>query len=631
MIYTFGKGLRDLFRSFECSDKFQIINLCANDAFVERHVACHRKIGLDFLLCSDFLEKMSTEKKERIVLWAILLVALMLRLWRIDWGFPFVYWVDEDVCTQHGIYCAVLKSLDPQTFGYPSLIFYIAAMLGSIGWAITNLFGGNVDWNTFFLSYFGDATTLGLLGRSFSAAVGTLTVAAVYKIGKFFSTKTALFGALIFALSPVAFEQGHRFTPDGIQALFCTLSIFWAMRYYDDVKNKHWLFSAFFAGLAAGSKYVGGLVLIAVWTAEFLRTRSFRKLFTSRVFWLSWILSVSIFALTTPYSILHPIGLIVGLGQGTSHMLEGHFGFEKSPIGGIFNIYNLTYAYGFIGTIALFVGLIFAKKARKPIFWVLAAFPIAYYAMTFFWQASFARYIFPFIPVATVFVGFAFDRLINWRKGFSVIFGISILELCVYCVLFCRYLTLPHTCDMAREYVSANIPAKASTVDVMGRRFFIESDSLLTYRRAELQDAKSVDTLYLGALEVYVPEHYKRNVYSEGFFVISTGLGESIKNKAARIMGRTRNIPRAPENILEGYDERQIDYFVASSNIYLRYNASPEIYPEFVNFYTKLAKMKKRVAQFGEETDFVGREIPPFSQLWKAQTAGPRIIVYSLH
>ncbi|HDG67984.1 MAG TPA: phospholipid carrier-dependent glycosyltransferase, partial [candidate division Zixibacteria bacterium] len=204
---------------------------------------------------------MSSEKldslgsKRKFIIWAILLIGLFVRIYQIDWGLPAEYWADEDVILSYSAYIGVTKSLNPYTFGYSSLIFYVGTLIGFVDWVILNLAGANVDWDFLWSSYFADYTIIVLSARIFLASVGVLTVYLTYRIGEKVSEKVGLISALLVALSPLAIVETRRYSADGLMGLFTTLSLLFTIKFVDSNKSKDAILSSIFAGFALGTKY----------------------------------------------------------------------------------------------------------------------------------------------------------------------------------------------------------------------------------------------------------------------------------------------------------------------------------------------------------------------------------------
>ncbi len=127
----------------------------------------------------------------RWLLLAILALGLVLRLWGIDWGMPFIYHPDEAYPINGALQMVKTGDLDPHTFHWGSLIFYLNALLylGYLG--VTKLLGAPgtladlpyLDMETIAVGL-APVPAMFVLSRVFIAIVGTGSIVLVYLIAR---------------------------------------------------------------------------------------------------------------------------------------------------------------------------------------------------------------------------------------------------------------------------------------------------------------------------------------------------------------------------------------------------------------------------------------------------------------
>jgi 4-amino-4-deoxy-L-arabinose transferase-like glycosyltransferase len=202
------------------------------------------------------------QRGDKIVLAGILMLAAVLRLIGINAGLPLAWNGDETFVMDHAL--AIGNDLNPHAFVYGGLTFYLPR---TVTWAASFIASRlpGVSW-TFSDDY--------LAARLIAAGFGTGTVACAFEIGRQLAgTRAGLFGALVFAGSPLAVNLAHYFTADPQMGFWSALSL---------VAMTRWLYGSDRAsslagvalGLAIGSKYSAAVMLVPMAVIAFQRNRS---------------------------------------------------------------------------------------------------------------------------------------------------------------------------------------------------------------------------------------------------------------------------------------------------------------------------------------------------------------------
>ncbi len=164
----------------------------------------------------------------RIILTTILLGGLLLRLFGIHYGLPFIYDLDESDFVVKAVRIIATKDLNPHWFGHPgTTVIYLLPGLYNIiymGGAIAGVFANIGD---FIALYYQDPTVFYLSGRIMFALFGTVSVLLLYRITRrVFNQATALIAAAFFALSPLHISYSKLIRTDILMTCLI-LVIFW--------------------------------------------------------------------------------------------------------------------------------------------------------------------------------------------------------------------------------------------------------------------------------------------------------------------------------------------------------------------------------------------------------------------
>src|SRR5262249_38136597 len=250
------------------------------------------------------------------------------------------------------------------------------------------------------------ATPFLLVPRVLSVLAGVATIWLVYKlVDRLFDRLTAITSAFFVAVAFLHVRDSHfgvTDVPMTALVVAALVALSWAVE--NPTRVRGWALCGALSGLAASTKYNGGLVLApAVLTAVVTLIQSEpgarRKLLQGMA---ALVGSAFIaFLCGTPYAILDAPHFLEGLRFDFSHLMEGH-GFVL----GRGWIYHLTFSlwYG-LGAPLLAAGLagmvlLAITSWKKAI--VILTFPVLYYVMVGRGYTVFVRYITPVVPFLCV-------------------------------------------------------------------------------------------------------------------------------------------------------------------------------------------------------------------------------------
>ena len=369
--------------------------------------------------------------------------------------------------------------LNPHTFKYGSLIFYLQAIVyvpivffkyffnvlntiissanTSKILSIANMYPDVINENSDLFVW---------AGRSVAAIFGGLTVLLTYKLAKrLFSKKVALLSALIVALSPMHSRDSRYITTDVLFTFFVLLSFYYMVRVFETRSTKWFALSGFLVGFSSTIRFfpISGVVVPFVLMFTFHKKRVW--------FFNSLINLLSI-----------PLGIFVGVPflffgkenfevfkyemerwvlpwykTGISDFASGLAGFIASGGKTDFPSFQLlvpTHFYpvylneiffnliGPIGSAAIFIGIVSSLRRSPKIALMLILIPLATWVYSSFYiTATYERLILPATPFLAVFsaigVWFIVDYVHNkWGLTAKHFFAVTLISLTILPISF---------------------------------------------------------------------------------------------------------------------------------------------------------------------------------------------------
>ena len=261
-----------------------------------------------------------------------------------------------------------------------------------------------------------------LAGRIVSVLAGAATAWVAFALGRRIAGPLAgaLAGAFI-ALSPAHVVHSRFQTPDVLAAALIAGALYFAVLALDPRGEKSRIAPATWcgvlAGLSAGVKYTGILVLLALYAALALRKHPG----WARQAVVATAVALVVFVLTTPGVLLDNAAFVEQFAYEMRHTATGQeLFFAGTANGFVFHLMNLFVGIGPILTLMGLAGLGYAAFRRYPWALVLLAFLLPYYLLIGRAEVKYMRYTFPlYVGLATGF-GYAVaaaQRRNLWRQG----------------------------------------------------------------------------------------------------------------------------------------------------------------------------------------------------------------------
>ncbi|MGH9308623.1 MAG: ArnT family glycosyltransferase [Vicinamibacterales bacterium] len=189
---------------------------------------------------------------------AVCALAVGLRVLGLGYGLPAIFNPDETPILNRAL--ALAQDLEPQNFVYPSFYFYLLFIWEGLFFVAGRLLGIFDSLGDFQREFFIDPSAHFLAGRAFSVFCGTLTVVAVYRLGKrLYDRPTGLAAAVALALSPIAVRDAHYVKLDIPTTMFVAFAHVALARIVVDheaaAHRRTWVIAGLLSGLAVSTQY----------------------------------------------------------------------------------------------------------------------------------------------------------------------------------------------------------------------------------------------------------------------------------------------------------------------------------------------------------------------------------------
>ncbi len=335
--------------------------------------------------------------------------ALGLRLWGIDFGLPHLYHPDEWQLVMPALRILQTGDPNPHRFVYGSLQIYL--LTGAF--ALYSLYGQSrgisihdipvsYDWRTIENIYTFAGPGIYLTGRILTAVLGALTIPVVYLIGRrLMNRQVGLIAALLLAVSPLHVINSHYITTDVPATLFMTLSFLFTLRVLENGAHRDYAAAGMLAGLAASTKYPGGLAITALIAAHFLRGR---RTFEGTKLLTGLLAGTLGFLIGTPFALLD-VGAWLAWMEKVLTLYDVPGLMVGGSSAGWYLRFLLRPPYSFV-TLAGILGVIWMFRNEKREGWMFVAFLIPYYGVFSLKTMRGPRTLIPVLPFLAVSAGY---------------------------------------------------------------------------------------------------------------------------------------------------------------------------------------------------------------------------------
>jgi hypothetical protein len=398
----------------------------------------------------------------------LVLGGLILRLWGIRSGLPWSYNADEN---SHFLPQAVgmfRGDLDPHYFINPPGYTY-ATHIG-----LRLRFGGADDvWAAFAR----DPGSVFVVGRVVSALIGVTSVWLVYLAGvRLLDRRTGLLAAGLLSVAFLPVFYGHLALNDAPTVAPVALGL-WAsagvLRYGRD---RDYLVAGLAVGLAAATKYTGGIVLLPVLIGAVIQAaQPDGRVPAVRGTMLAFVAFALGFVAANPYAVLNFDDFWFGIAhQSSAAGGETTTKLGSTRDGGIgFYLWTLTWGLGILPAVAAAGAAIPLWRDDRRVWLLLVPTVLLFLLFMGIQGRFFARWLLPVYPAIALLAGYAGSRVVElaefrrprWRHAALLAVGIVLCGQGLWSsVHVSRVLAREDTRNATREWMVKNVPEGSKIV-----------------------------------------------------------------------------------------------------------------------------------------------------------------------
>jgi 4-amino-4-deoxy-L-arabinose transferase-like glycosyltransferase len=465
-------------------------------------------------------------RTSRMALAVVLIAAAVLRFWAIRRGIPYAVQVDEPEIVERAVNMMRSGSLHPHFFDYPGLSLYVQLVVSIVRF-IAGAIGG--EWSSLAQAAGG---SFYLWGRFVTAAFGVATVLLVYQAGMRWGARHALLASGLMAVLPLHVRYSHYVLTDTPLTFFVTLTFLLSLVAHERGTLGSFVAAGAAAGLAAATKYNGGVALImpllACWMTVPLRPGRLKTAFATIA------ASAGAFLLFAPYTVLDLPAFLDNFARLANQYRVAVIG---ESLWVLYFKYLVRHAFGWPALLLALggMGLGIVRLVRGPgrVRWTLAVvFPLVYYTMLTTQKIVFARYLLPLTPTLCVLAATGVVSGVSLLRRYEIpraartalIAALTIAALLPPALISIRGdrdMARESTVDQAYSWILQNIPAGASIV-LERRVMLLPAQYRTTYvgqlRRKTYEQMRSEGAEYLIAnSEAYGPALLAPHQYPDDY------------------------------------------------------------------------------------------------------------------
>jgi hypothetical protein len=393
----------------------------------------------------------------RLGLAAVLAVALALRLWGIHHGLPYAYNADEN---SHFLPHAIGMfghGLDPGYYVNPPAYTYLLHIVLALR------FGGRLAVGDAFAT---DPGALWTMARAASAVLGTIAVGLLYLAGRRLAGRPAgLLAAGLLAVGFLPVFYSHQALNDVPTLAPLCLALWGAAGVLRTGRGRDYVIAGIGLGLAAATKYTGGIVLLALLAAAVPHGRA-----AVRGLLIAGICALVAFLVANPYAVLDHQAFLDGLSHQSDASADaaGKLGLTQEN-GWLYYVWSFGWGLGWAPLVAAGLALpVLAVQRRWALLAFLAPSPLLYVAFMGSQERYFGRWLMPVLPFvcllaaifAVTFVVWATRRAPALRPTIAALVTVALCgQGIVYSIHDGRVLSRDDTRGLTRDWLVRNVPA----------------------------------------------------------------------------------------------------------------------------------------------------------------------------
>lgn len=449
------------------------------------------------------------------MIYLILVLAVIVRLWSLDFGLPYFFHMDESSVTYTSFYAAN-NLMRPDSFAQPMLLKYILILIHGIYFLVGKALGFWVTLEQFYFAYIKDPTIFLLSGRLLNVFIGVGTVWFLYFVGqKVYSKAVGLMAAFFLSLAFIHVQESHYIKEDVLLGFLGLVIYYLCFLIIKNNRLKDYLLTGLFLGLAASLKYNSFIFLAIFMAAHFIRAYEKRsaKIFFDKRFYMTLLAAAMIFLLLNPYILIDYQKAFPEIAYQAKLTTSQWVSSEDLPVWLYYWTYHLRFGLGLplwlLSTGGIFY-LLFKKRRLSDLLVVIM--PVAFFAaIAIFGSTNFARYAVIILPQMMLISAIICRDFVKSAAFLMIISFLVMIPPFLTVVKFNYYLGLPDTRILAKDWIEKNISSGTKIVNegairselfsVYGPPISMESNSLQR-RLKKVKELGLAGTTLKGLIEV---------------------------------------------------------------------------------------------------------------------------------
>ena len=442
-------------------------------------------------VCADAPRPELSARSTGWILGLILLVALGLRFYGIDWDDGGLFHPDERAILmqterldfpspdQFGDLLSADESpLNPGWFNYGSLPLYTLRTVQAVASPVT-------DWDLF---------DLRIPGRAMSAVADTATILLMFAFAsRWYGRRVGLLAAALGTLAVLHIQLSHFFAVDTILAMFILATLLVSARVANEGRKRDTALAGVLFGLAVATKASAAPLVLAIATSHVVYAFSTSGDRFSwglldrrgvRTFIVGGLISGGAAFLTLlvaqPYMFIdfdqfwtditresEMVRRIVDFPYTRQYEDTPRFLYQASQLG----LWGLGPVLGITVWAGLGAGLVAAWRSRRKVDLVVLAWVLPYLAITGWFDVKFLRYMLPVTPLLLIYGSRATWWLVDALRGFGgysnilvlrraaapLVLGVLLVITAHYALAFESIYAKSHPAQNASDWISANV------------------------------------------------------------------------------------------------------------------------------------------------------------------------------
>ncbi len=398
---------------------------------------------------------------------AVVVGAFLLRVWGVGHGLPYAFNADENAHFVPHAIGLFGHGWNPHYFVNPPGYTYVLHLVFAV-W-----FGGRGGVSE---AYAADPTGVFVVARVTTAVLGTLAVWLLYLAGtRLFDRRVGLLGAAVLGVSFLPVFYSHLALNDVPTLAPIALSLWGAAGVLREGRARDYVIAGVGLGLAAGTKYTGGIVLLpllAAAGAQFLAPGGHRPATRGLVF--AGLAALAGFLVANPYALLDFDAFRAGLNHQTTAADDalGKLGLTQDNGFGYY-LWTFTWGMGWVPLLAAFGGAVALVRDERRLTTLLAPAPVLFVLFMGSQTRFFGRWLMPIFPMVALLAAYGAlelaEHLVRRRPALRpTLLALAVIALCgqglVYSLHTGLVLSRKDTRNLAREWMVAHVPPRSKIV-----------------------------------------------------------------------------------------------------------------------------------------------------------------------